>query len=150
MKKIHIIIVFAINTLLSCNQCFVNKYTSRIYNLNTECLADSAWKELKSYHSIARIKDSVMLSKLTEFKKMPFPHIVYYFDGKAPELIAVSADHDCVRYVYNPLISNSILDGLSPELTDQEKERVGNKVQSFLRKYQCQKERKRRYHQEWD
>lgn len=150
MKKLYVIGLFTVSIIMGCNYSFTNKRTSRVYNLNTECLADSAWKELESYHTVAGLKDSVMISKLADFQKMPFSNIVYYFDGKDPELIAVSADHDCVRYVYNPLISDDILDGLSPELSNQEKERVGNKIQSFLRKYQCEKEKTHRYHQEWD
>jgi hypothetical protein len=148
MKKLFVICVFAASTTMSCIQ-LTNKHTSRIYNLNTECLSDSAWKELDSLHSVTGIKDSVMVSKLAEFHKMPFSSTIYYFDGPAPELIAVAA-HECVRYVYNPRISDGVLDGLSLELSDIEKERVGDKIQSILRKYQCATEKTHRYVQEWD
>jgi hypothetical protein len=150
MKKVTLFFALLIFTCLSCNRCFVNQETSRIFNLNTECECDSAWIELKKSHSITNITDSTLRDKLIDFKDMPFPNEVYYFDGAAPELIAISTDHDCVRYLYNPLLSDKILDGLSPELSNSKKDQVGEKIQSFLRKFQCSDERSHRYHQEWD
>ncbi len=145
--KFEIVIIIL---LLGCSDPIANKRTSRIYDLNVDCVSDSAWLELKNGHSINNIQDSKIQIILNDFKMMPFGHEIYYFKENPEELIAVSSEHDCVRYIYNPLISKNVLDGLSPELSKKEKERVGNRIQLILRKYQCKQERNHRYVQEWD
>ncbi|MDJ1484630.1 hypothetical protein QNI16_29295 [Cytophagaceae bacterium YF14B1] len=86
---------------------------------------------------------------LKKFERMPFDNEVYYFKESPEELIAIR-DNESIGYVYNPHIRDAILDGLSPSLPKKEKERIGNRIQSFLRKYQCKSEHNHRYGQEYD
>lgn len=148
MKRLFFLLMGIMVWSQGCRDPYSNKRTSRIYTLNTECVSDIAWQELRKSHSTDSLKGEFLL-KLKEFKEMPFDNEVYYFNDAREELIGVSR-HEAVRYVYNPKISNEILDGLSPELSKKEKERIGNRFQSFLRRYQCKRERKHRYGQEWD
>ena len=138
--------------LTGCKDRFSNKRTSRIYNLNLECLNDSAWIFLKDNYSVKNIHNDEFLSALDNFKQLQvsFPVEIYYFKEGPEELIAVSFPHDCVRYVYNPQISKNILNGLSPALSKKNKERVGARIQDILKQYQCDEEKNHRYVQEWD
>ncbi len=58
-----------------------------------------------------------------------------FFQDEPKELIAV--EYSTVRYVYNPKIRSEILDGLSPELSDEEQKRIRNRIQSLLISFQC-------------
>jgi hypothetical protein len=58
-----------------------------------------------------------------------------YFDNDPKEIIG--CDYYSVRAVYNPEINDEIVDGLSPQLKDDEQVRIRNRVQNALLKYQC-------------
>jgi hypothetical protein len=75
------------------------------------------------------------MNALSNFKNTSFPVSVIYFEQGPKELIGV--DYSSIRYVFNPLISNQILDGLSPKLNEVEKKRIRNRVQNILMEFQC-------------
>src|SRR5690242_2260297 len=126
--------------LTGCKDRFSNKRTSRIYDLNVECVRDSAWTFLRNNYPVENVDDEKFLSALADFKPLQnvFSVEIFYFKEGPQELIAVSSEHDCVRYVYNPQISKNILNGLSPALSKKNKERVGKRIQDILKRYQCE------------
>jgi hypothetical protein len=121
-----------------------------MYDLNTECVSDQAWTYLKNSHGLDKLKNTDFQKQLWQFELMPFPHEIYYFESDPEELIAISAEHDCVRYVYNPQLSKNVLDGLSDQLKKKDKERIGNRIQLILRNFHCDEKKTHRYTQEWD
>lgn len=118
----------------SCN-FMVNEKTSWISTLNTECLDDSAWIIIKRDYSTDSVTDKNLLWQIDQIKKMPFPSDVLYFKEGPEELIGVQ--YYGVRYVYNKNISFQVLDGLSPELSESEKQRIQDRIQTLLMEYQC-------------
>jgi hypothetical protein len=133
--KIHCLTI-----LLLLQSCYgVNEKTSEIFNLNTNCLSKAAWTDISSEYSINKVADSVWLEKSKEFENQPFTTEVLYFSEKPQELIGIATDHYSVRYVYNPQISDEILDGLSSELNEKEMKRIGTRIQTLLMQYQCEK-----------
>lgn len=132
------ILLLLVSSLLLQSCYGVNEKTSEIYNLNTDCLSKEAWIEMNWRYSTTRITDSEWMEKLEDFKEYPFPVEILYFDDGPRELIGVGVDHYSVRYVYNPNISNHVLDGLSSDLSDAEKKRIGNRIQTLLMQYQCE------------
>jgi hypothetical protein len=117
--KTNRIISISILTLASLSSCLygVNEKTSEIGTINWVC----NWTEFENKFSTARLDDSLFVSKLSEFKQMPFPTKVLYFDSDPKELIGISEEHYQIRYVYNPRIADQVLDGLSPQLPEVEK-----------------------------
>jgi hypothetical protein len=116
----------------------VNEKTSEISTLNTRCVDSNAWVEIGKDYSTDLITNPYLIEELNGFKKKPFTTEVLYFKANPEELIAVSTDHYGIRYVYNPKISNQILNGLSPQLKDVEKKRIHKRIQTLLMKYQCE------------
>lgn len=116
----------------------VNERTSEIGSLNTECLGKNAWTEIGRRHSTAGLTDSLFVEAIEELKRQPFKTEVLFFESSPKELIAVSDDHYSVRYVFNPAISDQVLDGLSAPLSPAEKKRIRNRVQELLMDYQCE------------
>jgi hypothetical protein len=114
----------------------VNEKTSQIAYVNNTCLKKNAWDTILNIYSTNRITDSLFMDAVSDFKNVSFPVSLLYFDQEPKELIGV--DYSSVRYVFNPLISNQILDGLSPELKEDEKKRIRNRVQKILMDYQCE------------
>lgn len=133
--KIHFLV--ALFLLQSCYG--VNEKTSHISDLNTNCLSEEAWSDINNAYSINKVIDSVWLEKLKDFENQPFPTEVLYFSEKPQESVGIATDHYSVRYVYNPQISDEILDGLSRELHEKEVKRIGARIQTLLMQYQCEK-----------
>jgi hypothetical protein len=121
----------------------INKKTSEIGNLNTDCLASTAWAEILKEYSTKKIEDHRFIVQLNEFASFPFETELLYFDAQPREIIAVSKDHYSVRYVFNPVMDGQILDGLSEKLNEKAKRRVRNRVQEALMKYQCEEGKKK-------
>lgn len=131
---IGIILILAIAFLSSCVYG-VNEKTSEIGTINWVC----NWTEFEKKFSTANLKDSLFASKLSEFKQMPFPTKVLYFDSFPKELIGISEEHYKIRYVYNPTIADQVLDGLSPQLPEFEKQRIQTRMDSTLKANGCNK-----------
>ena len=135
MKNRIFFMSFMILILMGCYG--VNKKTSAISLLNTTCFSEEEWLDMKKMYNTDSIKDSILLEKIRDIKNEPFPSDILYFKDSPNELIGVN--YSCIRYVYNPLISDQILDGLSPQLTIKEKKRIVSRVQSLIMGYQCEK-----------
>jgi len=127
--------IILILTLLSLSSCLygINEKTSEIGTINWVC----NWPQFEDKYSTERLADSLLISKLPEFRQMPFPTKVLYFDSYPKELIGISEEHYQIRYVYNPNISDQVLDGLSPQLPEVEKQRIQNRMDSTLKAFGC-------------
>lgn len=132
MKFIYLFIIILL--FQSCRYG-INEKTSWICDLNTTCLEDNSWTLMMKEYSIDSIKDVKLLEKLQDFKSQPFQTNVLYFKDEPTELIGF--EYYGIRYVYNSKISNQILNGLSPQLSDKEKKRIHKRIQTLLMKYQC-------------
>ena len=129
-----------LTVLFLLSSCYgVNEKTSEIFNLNTTCLSKETWGNINKEYSINTLTDSVWLEKTREFKDQSFPTEVLYLSEEPQELVGISTDHYSVRYLYNPQISDQILNGLSPQLNNEERKRIGVRVQRLLMQYQCEK-----------
>lgn len=124
-------------TLAFLSSCLygINEKTSEIGTINWVC----NWAHFENKYSTARLEDSLFISKLSEFKQMPFPNKVLYFDTHPKELIGISEEYYQIRYVYNPRISDQVLDGLSPQLLEVEKQRIQNRMDSIFKANGCRK-----------
>ena len=122
-------------TLASLNSCLygINDKTSEIGTINWVC----NWTQLESKYSATHLEDSLFISKLPEFKLMPFPTKVLYFGSHPKELIGISKEHYQIRYVYNPQIADQVLSGLSPQLSEAEKQRIQNRMDSIFKAFGC-------------
>lgn len=138
MKLIYCFIIIFL--LQSCYE--VNKKTSEISTLNNICLAPNAWLEINKDYSTDYITNPKLIEVLDGFRNEPFTTEVLYFKNNPEELIAISTDHYGIRYVYNPKISDQILNGLSPQLNEMEKKRIHKRIQTLLMEYQCEKGQK--------
>lgn len=133
--KINVIVILFL--LASCYG--VNERTSHICNFNTTCVKKDAWAEIFRQYPVSEVSDSIWLLNLKKFKDQVFPSDVLYFAENPRELIGIDQNHSSVRYVYNPLISDQILDGLSPQLNAVEKKRIAKRIQTIVMQYQCEK-----------
>lgn len=139
MKNI-LSVVITCSLLLLLNRCFygVNKETSEIGILNSTCLDDSAWENLTSKYSIQLIEDSIFSKGLIDVRNHFIkPAYILYFNEEPKEIIG--CDYYSVRVVYNPSLSEMVLSGLSPSLSDDEQIRIRNRVQQALTEFQCEK-----------
>ena len=141
MKQIKYLFILLFYTTTGCYYG-VNEKTSEIARLNDFCLKKGARDSIANKYSIKEVKDSVFISAISNMNDQPFPVIVIYFNKGPKELLGLG-HYPCVRYVFNPLISDQILDGLSSELSEKEKKRIRNRVQKILVKYQCEDGRKK-------
>lgn len=135
MKNIFVTILFT-----SCS--FVNERTSEIFALNNSCISKESFDLIWQKYSI----DSIILNKdykkaFIDIRNQPFDSKVIYFND-TKEIVALGTDLHSVRYVYNPRISNKVLDGLNSELSASEKIRLGSRVQRLFMEYQCEAFRK--------
>ena len=137
MKLINLLVIILL--FQSCRYG-INEKTSWICDLNTTCLNDDAWVKILQKYSTDSIKDNKLLEKLKDFKSLPFQTDVLYFRDEPIELIGF--EYYGIRYIYNPKISNQILNGLSPQLNDKEKKRIHKRIQILLMEYQCEKGKK--------
>ena len=130
--------MYLIFLLLIMSGCYgINRNTSEIENLNTDCLNANTWHALNEKYSTQTINDTAFIKALNYIENDIFKVDVLYFESSPRELIAVAKDHYSVRYVFNPNLSPYVLDGLSPELNKDEKKRITNRVQRLLMNYQC-------------
>lgn len=136
MRNVFLLIYVLFLMLVGC-QYGINEKTTHIGYLNTTCLSKAAWLEIRNTHSTNSITDSTLLNKMKDFKDKPFQTYVLYFKDFPCELIGV--EYSSVRYIYNPLISDQVLDGLSAILNHKEKKRIVKRIQLLLVKYQCER-----------
>lgn len=136
MKSLNFIAMFIFTSFIMSCSYSVNEKTTQIAYINNTCLKKNAWDTIGKIYSAQKITDSVFLDALSDFKNVSFPVSVIYFDQEPKELIGV--DYSSIRYVFNPLLSNQILNGLSPQLKEEEKKRLRNRVQKILMNYQCE------------
>lgn len=124
--------------ILIFSSCFygVNERTSGITDLNYSC-KQTDWDKMKIDHSVESSLDSTFIRKINHFKTKPFESELFYFKEKPQEIIAISSDHYQIRYVYNPKLSNKILDGFSEKLNNKEVDRISNRIHAMLEKYGC-------------
>jgi len=133
--QLYILLSIGCICLLACNYG-VNEKTTHIAYINNTCLRNNAWDTIINIYSTENVTDSLFTEALTEFKKTSFPVSVIYFKQEPKELIGV--DYSSIRYVFNPAIKNQILNGLSPELKEEEKKRIRDRVQRVLMEFQCE------------
>ena len=126
---------------------FVNKKTSHICHLNIECISDSDFTKIKEKYSVNSIKDTDFKNRLAFFNNSIFSNNVLYFKDSPSELIGVDSDYHSIRYVYNPNICDSVVDGLSIELEESEKKRLKKRIQKVYYEYEYEKGKKKL--QEW-
>ena len=123
--------------LLFLSSCYgINAETSEIGSLNDRCLEGGAWEKLSGKYSVTSIKDSAFLEGLAEVKNhFSTPEYILYFEEEPREIVGCS--WSAVRVVFNPKLAYWPIDGLTPQLSDQEQVRVRNRVQNALMEYQC-------------
>lgn len=138
MKPFKTLLVLSFLFLVSCDGFFINKYTSHIGFLNFNCSDHSAVLDtIISQHQPVNMPPE-FTAMATEFDNMPFTSgELVYFDSGPRELIKI--DNYMVRYVYNPEISEWVLDGLSTGLSDQEQFRITARIQLLVIEHQCLK-----------
>lgn len=112
--------------LVSCYG--VNKKTSEIFNLSFCCNNNTTWPLIFEEHKVVNVKDSNVQEILKDFKNQIHSSDIIYFKEYPEEYIGISENRMFIRYVYNKNISNQVLDGLSPQLSDSEKIRIGLRV----------------------
>src|SRR5574343_338444 len=86
----------------------VNDKTTQISYINNTCLKKNAWDTIINIYSTKKITDSIFMKALSNFKNTSFPVSVIYFEQYPKELIGF--DYSSIRYVFNPLIGNQILE----------------------------------------
>jgi hypothetical protein len=135
MKKT---LVISLLTLFIMSSCYygVNEKTSQIAWLNNICQSNYAFDTIVAKNPVCKIKDSLFLNALVNFKDVTFPVSLIYLNQEPKEIIGF--DYYSIRYVFNPKIDSTMnLDGLSPKLNDSEKKRIRNRVQKLIMEYQC-------------
>lgn len=131
--------IFSILLFFILTACYgINERTSSIRNLNYNC-KNCDWDKLFKEHSIEQNSDPKFKQIIDDFKSQPFENELIYFNNSPEEVIAISSDHYSIRYVYNPKISDQVLDGFSTLLDDVEKDRILKRIENVLEKYGCKK-----------
>ena len=137
---ITIVQIFFLSLLIGCYG--INSKTSQIGNLDDTCLDDDAWLELTEAHSVDSTTDTEFTSAIHRVRSHHTnPEYILYFNEEPKEVIG--CDYYSVRAVFNPKLSNRVLDGLSPKLSDEEQVRIRNRVQKALMDYQCEEGKKK-------
>ncbi len=94
----------------------VNYETSEIGSMSPLCLDSLAWENMCQKHSIDRLKDQNLISRLEDVKNHFIkPNYILYFDEEPKEI--VGCDWYAIRVVYNEKIADQLLTGLSPSLS---------------------------------
>ena len=126
-----------LSIILLLSQCYgVNKKTSEIGTLNYVC-SDNVQIEILNKYTTDKITNSILKSKVGEFKTMPFETNILYFESGPTEIIAISKDWYSVRYVYNPDISMRIQNGLGNSMNEQHKNRIMGRIYAVFRMCGC-------------
>lgn len=124
---------FVISLFISCYG--INEKSSEIGSLNYNC-GSSGWNQIFSKFSTSYFSSNVTEQIVEDFYNMPFKVDLIYL--KEPhEIIGVSEGRYTIRYLYNPSISDQILDGLSSQLTESEKERVQTRMVKIFEEHNC-------------
>lgn len=123
--------------LCECSYYGVNKETSQIATISVNCVLPSnsskIWDQMKALHpcdSIVLNGEGLDIIELIENR--PFETEVYYFPSEPAEYIAISKNHNSIRYIYNSQISEDVLDGYSKLLDDDQRKRLKNRIESEL------------------
>lgn len=128
MKKL--VVLLGILLLYSCYYG-VNEKTSWICEFTLDNCSKELLEKVEEEYSIKNIKDSTLLSKVKEFKNQAFPiTMILYFKDAPEELIGL--EYYGVRYVYNKNIADQILNGLSPQLNENDKERICKRISELF------------------
>lgn len=124
--------------ILIFSSCYygINERTSAIADINYSCM-NADWDKMRTDHSVENIKDSSFIRRIHDFMTQPFATELFYFEEAPKEIIAISTDHYQIRYVYNPSLSNQVLDGYSKKLDKNEVDRISKRIYSMLEKYGC-------------
>ena len=124
--------------LMFLSGCYgVNKKTSEICSLSNVCLAPDSWERMLQKYSVDSVKDDGFFFSLKYMRDSRFSLHILYFDDPPKEMVGIHDNGYTVFYVYNPLIDDKVLTGLSPELPIAEKERIGKRVIAAQAEYQC-------------
>lgn len=123
----------------------VNETTSEIGVIDTYCIKENTWDIIMETYSTDNITDSVLLKGLKDFDNQVFESKVIFFSKDPVELIGIDKDYYSVRYVFNPTLSDKVLDGFSSKLTESEKNRISNRVQKLLIPFQCEEGKQKSY-----
>lgn len=128
------ILVFGL-LLNSCSEWFVNQKTSAIAPITVSC--DSlVWPNIiEKYSPDSTLKGNQKIIKA--FQEMPFRSEVLYFNDSIEEFVGISTDHYEIRYIYNSKITPHVLDGLSPELKENDVKRIKSRMDAIFMKYNC-------------
>lgn len=113
----------------------INKKSSEIASLNYDC-GTYEWNQILSDFSTSYFSNNITKQAVEDFKNMHFKVDLIYLE-EPHEIIGVSEDHYTIRYIYNPIISDQILDGLSSQLTKSEKQRIKNRIARIIEEYGC-------------
>ncbi len=124
---------FVVSLFISCYG--VNENSSEIGSINYNC-SSSGWNQIFSKFSTSYFSDNVTKQIVEDFNNMPFKVDLIYLKEPA-EIIGISEDRYTIRYLYNPNISNQILDGLSSQLTESEKERIQTRMVKIFEEHNC-------------
>ncbi|WMI68194.1 hypothetical protein [Mangrovimonas sp. YM274] len=113
----------------------INEKSSEIGSLNYD-FGTYEWNQIFSDFSTSYFSSNVTKQVVEDFKKKPFKVDLIYL--KEPrEIIGISEDHYSIRYIFNPIISDQILDGLSSQLTESEKQRIKNRIARIVEVHGC-------------
>lgn len=124
IKKIIALLLFIL--LASCYG--VNKKTSEIFDVSVCCNNKETWPIIFKEYSVQKSEDQNVNEILKKFKNQIHETDVIYFNEYPQEYIGISENHMFVRYVYNRKISDEVLNGLSTELSESEKLRIGLRI----------------------
>lgn len=138
MKKIIYFLLLVL--LVSCYG--VNEKNSQIFTLSSCCNSDSTWATIYNDYKIENDNKEEVQEVIKDFKSQPFSTDIIYFKSDPEEYIGISKEGRFIRYMYNKNISNQVLDGLSPQLKDSEKIRIGLRVNAILFNYLNEEGRK--------
>jgi hypothetical protein len=138
IKIIPILLILQLVT-----SCYgINSKTSQIGDLDDTCRDKNAWSELTEIYSVDSTTPPEFIEAIDRVRNHHTkPEYILYFEDEPREVIG--SDYYSVRVVYNPNLSNQILDGLTPKLSDKEQVRIRNRVQKVLMEYQCEKGKKK-------
>lgn len=126
-------LIFLIPMILLIGCYGVNKKRSHIGDVELYDTSKDIWEIALENNSIELCRDSTLLDGLPKFKEMPFSCDFLIFCEEPREIVAVSKNHYFVRYVFNPVLSNKVLDGLSKELNESDKQRILDRVTETLK-----------------
>lgn len=132
MKSIYIVIC-SLSIFWFAARCQppygVNDKTTEIgYFLEGTTLDTVKVRKVINAYQLPENMDAEWHRKLSEIKKLPFKTDVLYFEEEPEELIAVNFPAHCIRYLYNPEISNDVIAGMSSMLDSANKERIKNRI----------------------